>query len=120
MTTSTKPAKFTRRHLTARVMTDALAAMTQAAGALAAGEKFVLSSDSGSYAWIKLEGTDTHGPVRCGYGHPEDFAACRAADPVLKAALAHFGNLKVMNQGRNFLLDFSGVERWPSILENRD
>lgn len=120
MTTSTKSAKFTRRHLTAKIMTAALEAMTKAAGALAGGEKFELAGESGGYAHVKLSGCDTHGPVRCGYGSADDFAACRAALPALEAALGHFENLVISNQGRNFLLNFSGVKRWPSILENRD
>jgi len=113
-------AKFTRRHLTAKVMLSTLAAMKEAAGDLAHGESFELT-ESGQYAWIKLQGTDTHGPVRCGLANdPQEFEACRAAESVLRSNLAHFSNLEISNHGRSFLLNFSGVVRSQSSIENRD
>ena len=120
MTTATKPAKFTRRHLTAKIMTEALVAMTKAAGPLAGGESFILAHENGGYAYIRLSGCDPHGPVRCGFGGADDFAACRAALSAVKAAFGHFGNLSITNHGRDIVLNFSGITVWESIRENRD
>jgi hypothetical protein len=115
---SVASAKFTRRHLTARVLIDALTECSNVAADFTGGEKFVVDDNGSQYPTVRLEGCNPHGPARA--GQVDDFAAVRVAEPVLRQRLAHFTNLVIWQQGRSFTLNFSGVRPDPSRLENRD
>ena len=102
MSTQTAAAKFTRRHLTAKVLTDILAKH----------EGFAVHGN-GKHVFVY---TGDPWGARCS----EEWERTQAALVDLKAGLAHFGNLSVFSGGSLIHLDFSGIVIEPSRLNNCD
>lgn len=96
--------KFTARHLTARVVTDVLA---QHPG-------FSVVQSSRGYATISMFADDR----RCISTEERD--AARACAKALEVALAGFGNVSVDDRAWSIGLDFSGIVRSPSRVNNCD
>ena len=102
MTVQTASAKFTRRHLTAKVLTDILAKH----------EGFAVH---GNGKHIYVYAGDPHGAYV-----PGSWERTETVLADLKAGLAHFTNLKVYSGGSLIHLDFSGIVIEPSRLNNCD